>query len=104
MEPFPIFDVDDDSLCCPRCDFFYLHQTAVEVWNRKEDEDVGGIRITQEGNVAEATGDNPSARRSGVSIAFECEECPCNAELVIFQHKGQTFIEWREAHRAIPTV
>ena len=72
MESFPIFDVDDDSLRCPRCGFNYLHQTT----------DVGGIRIIKNGNVAEATGDNPSTRRSGVSIAFECEECPCNAELV----------------------
>jgi len=32
------------------------------------------------------------------------DECPCNAELMIFQDTGQTSIEWRVAHRAIPTV
>ena len=95
MEPFPVFEVDDGSLCCPRCGFNYPHQTTVEVWNRNEDVDVGGIRITKDGNVAEATGDNPSTRRSGVGIAFKCEECPCNAELVNRELCGKPSIHTR---------
>ena len=95
MGSLPKFTDDNNAVLCPRCGFFYLHQEAVEVWNREEDKDVEGIRITEGGQVAKATGDNPSDRRSGVSIAFSCEGCPGDVELVIYQHKGQTFIEWR---------
>lgn len=101
----PRLEGDENSLCCPRCGFDYLHQAAVEVWNRGEDEEIEGVRITADGDIVEATGRNPSPRRDGVSIAFSCEECSCDedgnadgsiiGELVIFQHKGQTYIEWR---------
>jgi len=101
----PRLEGDENSLCCPRCGFDYLHQAAVEVWNRGEDEKIEGVRITADGDIVKATGRNPSPRRDGVSIAFSCEECSCDedgnadestvGELVIFQHKGQTYIEWR---------
>ena len=101
----PRLEGDGNSLCCPRCGSDYLHQAAVEVWNRGEDEDIEGIRITADGNIVKVTGNNPSPRRDGVNIAFSCEECSFDedgnpddsiiGELVIFQNKGQTHMEWR---------
>lgn len=46
---------------------------------------------------------NPSPERQGMLIEFSCEQCSYNAEatelvkvfqLAIFQHKGNTFMEW----------
>jgi len=37
---------------------------------------------------------NPSKRRDGIRIAFECEACGPVQPLVIYQHKGETFVEW----------
>jgi 5-methylcytosine-specific restriction endonuclease McrA len=36
----------------------------------------------------------PSPRRDGMSIHFRCENCESKPKLLIYQHKGQTFIEW----------
>lgn len=39
---------------------------------------------------------NPSARRDGVAIRFWCETCGAdNIELVVEQHKGNSFLRWR---------
>jgi predicted restriction endonuclease len=32
-----------------------------------------------------------------MSIFFECEDCESKLALFVFQHKGQTFIEWDKA-------
>lgn len=40
--------------------------------------------------------DCPSLRRDGLKIGFWCETCPAEPSLSIYQHKGQTFIEWTD--------
>ena len=57
-------------LCCPRC----------------------GSRFIQYG------GNHDSS--DGTHILFECESCRGAAEfeLVITEHKGHVFVEWRESH------
>lgn len=37
---------------------------------------------------------NPSPRRGGILIEFDCECCLAKPQLGIFQHKGWTCIEW----------
>lgn len=37
---------------------------------------------------------NPSPRRGGILIEFDCECCLAKPQLGIFQHKGLTCIEW----------
>ena len=106
--PLPRLEGDGNSLRCPRCGFDYLRQAAIEVWSRGEDEEIEGVRITVDGSTVKATGRNPSPRRDGVSIAFSCEGRSCDedgnldessaGEVVIFQHKRQTYIEWRQGH------
>ena len=48
---------------------------------------------------------NPSSRRSGMAIQFECEQCGGGTEedgieLTIAQHKGSTEIGWRFTPKA----
>jgi hypothetical protein len=89
-----------DMLVCPACKFNYTHQEAVEVFDRLEDSDgihacVSRGTITMDRNMHE----NPSPRRQGLRINFTCESChyedsencPPPFELLIYQHKGQTF-------------
>ena len=38
---------------------------------------------------------NPSWRRHGLAICFECEFCGRTSELTIAQHKGQSLLAWR---------
>jgi hypothetical protein len=40
--------------------------------------------------------DNPSTRRHGLIIDFECETCSANPiQLRFAQHKGTTLVSWR---------
>ena len=41
---------------------------------------------------------NPSLRRHGLAICFECEFCGRTIELTIAQHKGQSLLAWRGAN------
>jgi len=38
----------------------------------------------------------PSPRRGGMVIGFGCESCPAISSLSIYQHKGQTYVEWTD--------
>jgi hypothetical protein len=99
---------------CPRCGGSNLHQRAVTIFSREEDDDVvRRIYVVGDEMVSELTDNdtsgNPSSRRQGLTLHFSCEACsyPDQAEdgstvypdvrimLNIWQHKGGTFIEWR---------
>ena len=92
-------DHSDGNILCPRCGSGYTHQHEVAVFNRSEDAEewvcttVAWRLINQELN----TEGNPSRRRQGLRISIECEECGEYSGLNIYQHKGQTFIEWEDA-------
>ena len=79
-----------------------LHQRNVTVFQRGEDGDTTTV-IAQDGRTAQVTDFpsqdtcNPSPRRHGMLIEFDCEQCPqTKLRLAIFQHKGHTFMEWEE--------
>jgi hypothetical protein len=40
---------------------------------------------------------NPSARRHGIRIEFECEDCGHASQLTLAQHKGETLVAWERA-------
>ncbi len=93
---------DRDALACPSCEYTYTHQSIIEVFARQEDCDgihtcVRGETVMTDRNMSA----NPSPRRQGIRIYFTCESChgedgdnyPPPYELLIFQHKGQTFFE-----------
>ena len=92
------------ELKCPRCGSHYLRQGRVTVFDRKEDGELttvttvaGGLAATHllpSDQVA-----NPSGRRHGLAIAFDCEGCGDGIELTIAQHKGNTVFTWRFKER-----
>lgn len=93
-------NLEHNTLLCPTCNSSYLHQSTIGIYNCEEDATTGlhlevdSKSFTMDTNL---TG-NPSPRRQGLSIVFYCEECdgehaPSHI-LNIFQHKGQTMMEW----------
>ena len=94
---------DSTNLLCPACQGSYLHHGTVIVYDRaSEDAPSYAIVVDREGALltegAEATR-NPSSRRHGVAIRFECENCDTVSELTLAQHKGCTHLEWRRLGR-----
>lgn len=88
------------QLNCPCSGEGNLHQGNVTIFMRREDGNTTTV-IAQDGRSAQisdfpsADTCNPSPRRSGMLIEFECEQCPeAKLQLAIFQHKGHTFMEW----------
>jgi hypothetical protein len=93
--------IDDDGvLNCPHCGNQYLHHDGVTVYDRNEDaeqtfETRVKNRIPFVSVVPSTQSRNPSSRREGLAIEFECEDCGGGLELTIAPHKGTTIIEWR---------
>lgn len=102
------------SLKCPGCGGENLHQGKVTAFNRREDAKETRVTAVDAAGFSDhvlpsAEVANPSARRDGLSIEFECEHChaegendeppdfPAPFELTIAQHKGYTFLQWRLA-------
>ena len=88
------------ELKCPRCQSNYMHHGRVTVFDRGEDADLTAITAVQDGLSAthifsSKEVSNPSGRRHGIAIAFDCEQCGDDIELTIAQHKGNTVFAWR---------
>ena len=97
------------SLCCLRCRGDRLHHGRVTVFHRIEvDEMITQAVVTGRTATVEAAPNpettNPSLRRDGIEIEFQCELCHWekNSDLAnqrmflrIAQHKGKTLLEWR---------
>ena len=99
-------NANDGLLVCPKCNGTYTHQSNIEVFNRTREDDPTGSRFYIVGGTvafSSSMADNPSSRRQGVRIYFYCEHChyegdrpadrPPLYEMIIYQHKGGTFIE-----------
>jgi hypothetical protein len=88
-----------DTLRCPNCGGNNLRQLAVRVFDRSEDDTSTTVTTVRDGLSAshlvprERCG-NPSSRRHGVTIRFDCETCDARPELELAQHKGLTHIGW----------
>jgi hypothetical protein len=96
-----IDNVYDGSLTCPRCGCDNLHQTSVTAFWRSEDQSTVlecYSDLERKYYTSETDGENnPSSRRQGITIEFDCEQCEGNKplELCITQHKGTTYLTWR---------
>lgn len=91
------------ELLCPHCENEYLHHNQVEIFERKEDATEGLHIIVSEKdmNVDWCLTRNPSSRRNGLIIHFECENCHRCSELSFAQHKGVTLVRMTgEDHHA----
>ncbi len=93
-------EVVDYILICPRCGVDNLHHGDVLHYHRREDAPtvtktrVSGGAITEHRDEPSDRSHNPSARRGGLRILFECENCGDGLELTIAQHKGLTCVGW----------
>lgn len=88
-------------LLCPGCGSENLHHMRVQVFDRDKEDAETGRKVTVERRAVVVTGDaggppadggNPSSRRDGIRINFECEMCPTKSALEILQHKGSTLV------------
>ena len=99
--------IKDDVLACPNCSPVqaegndYLHHFAMTVYRRSQEDDPTEVQnIDDIAPCHEREPDaglhpnpsNPSLRRDGIRIWFDCELCGQISCLCIAQHKGQTFI------------
>ena len=92
-------ELDYGVFNCPNCKDQWIHHIAVYVFTRdNEDGDVERQLIQTETFMPHAAmpepPENPSPRRGGVIIRFECETCRAISDLAIIQHKGQTYDAW----------
>jgi len=84
------------ELLCPSCGGNYQHHHRIEVFERNEDQETGVRVIVENGGATidqNLTG-NPSARRHGLNIHFDCELCHTKSVLTIAQHKGNTYVDF----------
>lgn len=94
-------DPKDAGLKCPYCgESNGLHHHFIETYCCHDDANKGQ-RLSIDVNKGlqrlddDMTG-NPSVRRQGISIHFWCEfGCP-DAVLNLIQHKGVTYLQWKE--------
>lgn len=104
-------DFSNGVLKCRVCGGDYTHQETVEVFIREDDlHQAPGFKTTVKNYTTTVCKDsmktNPSYRRQGIRIYFTCEGCGNGPpysddvddtapyyELLIYQHKGQTFFE-----------
>lgn len=98
MEKIQIHIDENDALTCPKCHNHNLHQFITEIFEREEDEKKGDHYTIRESSlkVDKNIKENPSLRRHGLSIHFRCEYCDAVSLLDIYQHKGCTYIDWRD--------
>lgn len=97
---FARYASSDPAPLCPRCGSTYLHQGRVTIFDRGEDGEQTAVTTVDCGLAAThlmPSGEiaNPSSRRHGLAIAFDCESCSDGIELTIAQHKGCTEFKWR---------
>ena len=85
---------DEAELLCPKCKSDYLHHYRVDVFERSEDQVCGVHVVVEKGSATTDTAmtGNPSSRRHGLVIHFECEQCLTKSVLKIAQHKGNTLV------------
>jgi hypothetical protein len=93
---------DTAWLVCPNCGGTNLHQDAVTVFDVEQEDAKKVTRTRVSGGVVSSHlvpnrgSGNPSRRRHGLVISFECEGCTASPiELRIAQHKGNTEVSWR---------
>lgn len=87
----------DSELLCPKCGGNYLRHDKVEVFERGEDQ-ATAVHVTVEDGKAvldQSLVGNPSARRHGLLVHFWCEGCSARTALSLYQHKGNTFMDFK---------
>jgi hypothetical protein len=86
------------QVSCPWCKSTYVHIRSVEVFNRSKEDSETGLRVEVKGMFMRShpsMAGNPSPRRDGLKIRYECETCGEYNPFwdYIYNHKGEVFIE-----------
>jgi len=85
-------------VACPFCGSDYTHHGDVEVYVRDRDDGESQITLVNAKSkktalMKDELNANPSWRRNGIRIWFECEAgCQEVFSITIAQHKGQTWV------------
>ena len=94
----PVQLEDGRVLLCGGCGNNFVHHKAIAIYTRHEDETKYLKTVVADHKaisyLVERDASNPSSRRDGITIEFECENCSSKPRLMLVQHKGQTFVEW----------
>jgi len=109
LNPAVVDSENYGELICPCGQGGNIHQENVTIFVCGESAHTTTV-IAQDGRSVQATEFpsqdtcNPSPARQGMLIEFTCEQCSYSAQensipdktfrLAIFQHKGNTFMEW----------
>jgi len=83
------------GLSCCNCRSEMIHHISVEVFDREEDH-ATGVHVViagQKVSVDSSQDGNPSRRRQGLRVVFECEICTSKTALSILQHKGGSYLD-----------
>ena len=83
-------------LACPSCGETNLHHSTIHIYETDSEDGPGTHAKVFEGEITvnRRMAENPSDRRSGLTIDFWCEHCDGIMRLNIAQHKGSTNIAW----------
>ncbi len=86
----------ESALLCPRCSDNYLHHVEVIcAFRDTEDGGPGNITKSRCGETVVLRSTAIPGRRDVLTVEFCCESCEARPVLGIWQHKGQTFVEWQ---------
>lgn len=99
FEDYPDSTPPLQALKCPHCGAFQdMHHDVVVDYSREGGEDGPTVAtiVGAQVRVLRLAG-NPSERRDGVCVQFDCMCCSERSELCLAQHKGETHVFWRKA-------
>ena len=90
-----------EAMLCVGCGEDCLHQTGMIWFQRSEDAKKGTAYFVQHGQSGKYEFEdyrsaNPSTRRHGSIVIFECELCHTITGLSFAQHKGHTHVDRSE--------
>jgi hypothetical protein len=83
-------------LKCAWCGEHYLHHETVKTFDPAREDAKQGTRVvvrTHNTTIDTCMTGNRSPRRGSVVIEFQCEMCNKITELVIIQHKGNSYLD-----------
>lgn len=93
--------MDTDRLYCPNCGGANLHHDGVQVGFRRHEDELEPLVVTVDKHGVRARHAPLSGRRDSLTLSFWCEHCPEAPTLRIYQHKGETLLEWSNPLQAV---
>jgi hypothetical protein len=84
-------------LCCAWCHEDYLHHQRIDYFEPHQEDSKNGLHViltTGDAPIIDTSMEgNRSQRRGSIVVTFDCEMCNKITELVIIQHKGNSYLD-----------